>query len=304
MDLQAELDKRITEFDRECTDFSRQQGEISIGPSLHHYTNDVGLKGILEGGTLWLSDITKLNDPSEIKHGIGHAIDVIKELEAQNEIHPDVAEMFIGPLKTTGCPFFVCSFSKLENDLNQWRAYANDGCGYALEFDTGELCKAFDSDWRCGLKTIFPIIYDGQDCRERQGKIVRALPDLKGMDATTNTAYREMLQSRLTVECLIVASNFKHKAYKPENEVRFLFTPPMEQEHLDEKFRYRSHELVKYHEFPWKDLVPRALTKIWIGPAVNEEKGKRYVQDCLQAHHPGHKVDIKPSEIPYRSMRS
>jgi hypothetical protein len=307
MDLQAELDRRITEFDRECAFFARQQGEMSIDLPLHHYTNDAGLKGILEGGALWLSDITTLNDPSEIKHGMDRAIDVFKTL-AQNEIHPAVAEMFIESLEKHVRPFFVCSFSMKKNDLDQWRAYANDGCGYALEFDTGELCSTFSGPWRCGMRLCLPIKYDDQNCREWLENIARAavrtLAGLKGMDGSAVEKYCEDLRSRLSVESLIVASNYKHKAYTSEEEVRFLFTPPMEQEHLDEKFRSRSHELVKYHEFPWKDLAPRALTKIWIGPAVNEEKGKRYVHNCLQAYHPGHTVEIMPSKIPYRSMRS
>ncbi len=158
------------------------------------------------------------------------------------------------------------------------------------------------------MRQIFPIIYKDQECREWQENIARAavrtLAGLQGMDGSAVEDYRAHLSSLLYSEFLFVASNYKHKAYTSEEEVRFLFTPPIEQEHLDEKIRYRSHELVKYHEFPWKDLAPRALTKIWIGPAVNEEKGRRYVQDCLQAYHPGHKVEIMPSQIPYRSMQS
>jgi hypothetical protein len=39
-------------------------------PIIYHYTNDVGLKGILETGQLWLTDIFSLNDPSELTHGL------------------------------------------------------------------------------------------------------------------------------------------------------------------------------------------------------------------------------------------
>lgn len=31
-------------------------------PIVYHYTNDVGLRGILESGCLWLTDIFSLND--------------------------------------------------------------------------------------------------------------------------------------------------------------------------------------------------------------------------------------------------
>ena len=36
-------------------------------PLIYHYTNDAGLRGILESGQLWLTDVFKLNDPSEYR---------------------------------------------------------------------------------------------------------------------------------------------------------------------------------------------------------------------------------------------
>jgi hypothetical protein len=34
---------------------------------IYHYTGDVGLRGILETGQLWLTDVYGLNDPSELR---------------------------------------------------------------------------------------------------------------------------------------------------------------------------------------------------------------------------------------------
>ena len=38
--------------------------------TIYHYTTDQGLRGILENGSLWVTDIFSLNDPSELKHGL------------------------------------------------------------------------------------------------------------------------------------------------------------------------------------------------------------------------------------------
>ena len=46
-------------------------------PIIYHYTNDVGLKGILETGQLWLTDIFSLNDPAELTHGFSVAINAL-----------------------------------------------------------------------------------------------------------------------------------------------------------------------------------------------------------------------------------
>jgi hypothetical protein len=45
---------------------------------LYHYTNDAGLAGIIESGQLRFSDIFALNDPSELRHGLSFAIDILK----------------------------------------------------------------------------------------------------------------------------------------------------------------------------------------------------------------------------------
>ena len=50
--------------------------------------------------------------------------------------------------------FFVCSFFKAEDDLGQWRSYADDGCGYVLGFDAHCLEQAFAktaeaTQWGC-----------------------------------------------------------------------------------------------------------------------------------------------------------
>src|SRR5690349_14469339 len=51
-------------------------------PSVYHYTNDTGLRGILESGKLWLTDIFNLNDPSELSHGFSHAVNILDGMAA------------------------------------------------------------------------------------------------------------------------------------------------------------------------------------------------------------------------------
>ena len=46
--------------------------------TIFHYTNDDGLRGILDTGCLWLSDMFTLNDPSELNHSFSHAIKILK----------------------------------------------------------------------------------------------------------------------------------------------------------------------------------------------------------------------------------
>ena len=46
--------------------------------TIYHFTDDVGMRGILEGGHLWCTDIFSLNDPSEFKYGMGIARELLR----------------------------------------------------------------------------------------------------------------------------------------------------------------------------------------------------------------------------------
>jgi len=77
-------------FDKACeadlAAFARELEAEESPPMLFHYTDDAGLKGILEYGNIRLTDVLNLNDPAELRHGFSHAIDVWER--AQRAAHP------------------------------------------------------------------------------------------------------------------------------------------------------------------------------------------------------------------------
>src|SRR6516162_9205033 len=66
-------------------------------PIIYHYTSDVGLKGILDTGEVWPTDIFNLNDPSELRHGLSQAIDILKGKLANSPLQ---SKKFVGDLVT------------------------------------------------------------------------------------------------------------------------------------------------------------------------------------------------------------
>ena len=138
---------------------------------LYHYTNDDGLRGILKSGQLWLTNIFKLNDPSEVSHGFDIGVKALTSSRAdgtpQSKEFARVLEAFYNRVGIQGsAKFFVCSFSWHEDDLCQWRAYADNGRGYALEFDAAALDAVVKSE---AHTEAFPITYadaglDKLDC--------------------------------------------------------------------------------------------------------------------------------------------
>jgi len=90
--------------------------------TIYHYTDDAGLRGILQSGQLWLTNIFKLNDPSEIYHGFFRAIDLLKSKASNSQPeHTKFADGLGGFIDRHGIEklgqFFICSFSSSGDDL-------------------------------------------------------------------------------------------------------------------------------------------------------------------------------------------
>src|SRR6476646_739847 len=125
-DMREALDKFSKESQDVVEAFLAPMNATEPPPLIYHYTDDAGLRGILETGQFWLSDIFNLNDPSELKHGYSLAIDILKRKAANNS--GAVAE-FIKILESFGksggnielANYLICSFSSGGNDLGQWR---------------------------------------------------------------------------------------------------------------------------------------------------------------------------------------
>jgi hypothetical protein len=68
-DMQAELEAFDKGCDAAIAEFVRELEAETPPAMLYHYTDDGGLKGILETGTIRLTNVANLNDPAELKHG-------------------------------------------------------------------------------------------------------------------------------------------------------------------------------------------------------------------------------------------
>jgi Protein of unknown function (DUF2971) len=149
-----EMAEAIKRYDAEASsvlqDVLRTIEATTTPPALFHYTGSAGLAGIIETGQLHFTDIFALNDPSELRHGLSIALSLLKPKATDQR--PEVArfatmlEQFdIDGGIEAARHLFVCCFSSDDDDLGQWRAYADNGQGFALGFDTDELEDGFTS---------------------------------------------------------------------------------------------------------------------------------------------------------------
>ena len=102
---------------------------------LYHYTSASSLQGIIDNQEIWFTSMFHLNDPTELKLGWGIANEFLREYSEAGGEFPkilcdDFTRGFDGMVQMFG--FFVASFSRNGDDLGQWRAYGDNGRGFAI----------------------------------------------------------------------------------------------------------------------------------------------------------------------------
>ena len=315
--LPKEMVDALTEFDstaeRIVASFLEKL-ELQEPPQLiYHYTNDFGLRGILETGQLWLSDIFNLNDPSELSYGFSHAVNILNSKANNGPPETQIFAKHFGDFHQRGMQgtayYFVCSFSSDGNDLGQWRAYADNGRGYVLGFDAKALEEVFTKEGGAPIpsNSTFHVTYNDIELADIHDRLVKgmfgliSLPRGKKLENLLINAYKRELSVLLSVHTLRTALFFKHEAYKNEREYRFLQIHRADIPPPEVKRRYRPYELVKYREFDWRRLRAGALKQIIVGPAADRSKAIQFATDCLSEFHVGD-VEITCSDIPYRAV--
>ena len=311
-DMQEALEKFNGEAEQIVHSFLETLESQESPPIIYHYTNDAGLRGILETGQLWLTDIFSLNDPSELRHGFSHAVSLLNNKVLNGSPASKIfAKNFAAFAQQGGIQkaahFFMCSFSSCGDDLGQWRAYADNGRGYVLGFDAKALETAFTKEGEKPIpnNSTFHVTYKDTQLVEIHRQIIEKIFDLislphgRGLQNTAINVYMAELQMLLTLHTLQTALFFKREAYANEREYRLLqihkaSAPPAV------KLKARRYSLVRYREFDWRSIGAGALKQIVVGPAADHQEAFQFATDCLGVFHAG-TVEITRSEIPYRT---
>jgi hypothetical protein len=110
---------------------------LSWQNKLYHYTDVAGLFGIVEDNGVRASHVRYMNDVAEVVHGRELAIDTLRQLASKRRLgdfHPILRRTAEIIEASDLEDYFVASFSKVEDDLSQWRAYGRDQ-GICIGFD-------------------------------------------------------------------------------------------------------------------------------------------------------------------------
>jgi hypothetical protein len=286
---------------------------------LWHYTTPEGLMGIIESNALWATDIFYLNDSAEFMHGINIAREIIKQkissLDGDEKKHLgrfDGDLSFIGPDHNSSV--YVCSLSKVEDELSQWRAYCRGG-GFSIGFPRQGLIEAIQGQHfelkECvydvsGQQKIINNLIDSHvvpyiQNPEQFSKIPCAPDMVSGIVCGGSNKFAWKLYS--------TCSTLKHPSFEREEEWRLVFDHGYAFEKdkngknkIGPKFRTKSGLIIPYIciKLPDSEDFWRQV-RIIIGPTKYEKELKGSVHTLFRKYH-ATSIGITHSEIPFREL--
>ena len=261
--------------------------------TLYHYTDSNGLIGILGHMKLWMTHHSFLNDSREIEYGMSLVEKVAKRLK--HKLPLDSFEQwqrqFDGGKYCTGDQDYILCFSTNRDQLSQWRAYSDDGTGFAIGFDRKQLVKTAGKLVWCDA----PV----EDVYKHSAQIEMLETCIKDGLIKSGDGIVETWDL-LMDEC---AGRFKSDAFSEESEWRmktiFVDDPHSSDKKLSPQMRFRS---TKYGIAPYVELpIPkRAVTEIVVGPKSPMRNKHWVLKRLVQSAKIKRRIKIRNSRASYR----
>jgi hypothetical protein len=228
--------------------------------SVFHYTDSVGLLGIISTQSLFATDYRYLNDSTEageIRNLIApifesETAEITKKLVEKgilnkgfyeeygtrgHKIQADGIYRSISQAADNISPFFVLSFCRHEVNsdpfhnglLSQWRGYADAG-GFAIEFDEDRLDKQKSnemSQFEYVMTKTDDVLYDNYEkifnasvYQGIAGGMIYKLFESEKIDTSEITGTKNV--SDIVRDYISVAPFLKHASFREEREYRFV----------------------------------------------------------------------------------
>lgn len=289
---------------------------------LFHYTNQAGLRGIIENKSLWFTDIFFLNDATEFEYTFTLVQEELdKRITRKYITDADSDENLIFSFMKATCyherfikdaAYYVFSFTSKPDDLSQWRAYSDDGGGYCIEFDFNKIIEIAKEK---KIQIVESIYKDGEQREKIQqiinktyeywktGDIINLIKTRSQAICPTLTEDDKSRISEITTalksDLFILAPGFKHPKFSEEKEWR-MFGINWKSKGLPLQFRSGKTMLIPYLDIKIAGNDGKLPIKcIFIGPTNHPKLSKIAVEDLLKAYSV--ECEVALSGIPYRA---
>jgi hypothetical protein len=301
--------------------------ELSPQQIVWHYTDAAGLIGILSSHRLWATHSSYLNDSTEYEYGLRVIRDALADMtpDASPFVYDRVTSI-VGthdPEAALLGGVYVISASSDGDLLNQWAHYAK-GAGYAVGLKCDTLLVPYvlgDPElpgrpqleppiWRNFVRPAWRrVIYKPAEQKDLARRLLTRIVDEwtrweENIDRGDYLFHKRLTQETTSL-LTITAPHFKHPAFSPEQEVRYVATT-LEDSPPIERYRAVASGIVRYIAVGASaaDIAPNAILpiqKVVCGPLMAEPAGVVAVQRLLQAQ--GYPYEVEKSGVPFRGSR-
>ena len=268
--------------------------------TLYHYCSFPTFLKIIKNKSIWLSDISKSNDSLELKwikdkcryYILKVWTDYATAMKEQGKLEKVDFEEFdkiknqiddFYNIDTEKCWAFC--LSEKQDDLGQWRGYADDGSGISIGFKSSYFENILDQhkpDPAFSSKVIFgDVLYTEEALNSLfydECSLSQINPQMSSKEVIKNLR-------TAVVASLLLAPFYKNEYFSEEKEWRVAFTLLMKdlfagktpktvlEETVDDiktnyEYTIRGNDLVSHIELIDKNLVNN-VNEIWVGPKCN-----------------------------------
>lgn len=280
---------------------------------LWHYTSGDGLIGIIQSGDLWTTQVSCVNDSTELRYSNSLLLEIVLARRADPNITPAEAILYehaIRGLSVDVAPtsgWFVGCFSEDGDDLSQWRAYGGGEGGYAIGFDMA----ALNAGAAQGQLFLGAVCYDQAIHKQIARSVVDATERFysEGLLARPGAKAEEWADAFLPVWANAlgyIAPVIKHPAFAPEREWR-LIRRLQDQDVPRLKFRQRQSMLARHLPVALRatgalDRLP--IVGVCVGPSRHKEISKVSVADLLRTKGYPEQVfkNVTMSRVPFQAV--
>lgn len=289
---------------------------------IYHYCTVDAMLSILQNHCLWMCDLEKTNDKTELKY-FYEQMSKIFDVFAQKykpqygnklvKIHIVLKKAIEELYNRTAyikqiSKDYVCCFSEEEDLLSQWRGYGADGNGVAIGFNA-KLLNKLDSNY-CRYK-FTKVIYNNEKVYENirsymERQMLLVLDSIKDEELTPENILFNL--AGITTPMMEDDYIFKHPGFMEEKEWRAYYKQvgnfdedPGDEEILlkgafsvenkfiypfsrsELKFRSLKNDISSYFELGFERCKSDIIKKIVIGPKCKIDV--RDLKILLRKHH-------------------
>jgi len=228
--------------DLQLSHFTKQESLIKI---LHSYEKHRPPDWLLKKHylSLWLSDVSCLNDPLEGKalfdfveywsrvggfKQFGSKSFSSSEWEDLRHIagwlRGDAARVMSSSRDPVVRRILICSFTQDTDRIDLWRAYGADGSGICLSMPAAEAISRLQA-YKDRVSALYHVRYSAEDKATTWTMLNNHLkPLLELSQQIVLEDDKESLRTKVVAECEQVFHLYKHQQYRNEHEMRLLRT--------------------------------------------------------------------------------